>query len=300
MSSGWSWWVILLTLSNIFACFGLLMWARSKRVAGAAKQTLGHDYDGIQELDMPLPRWWLWLFIGSIAFSLVYLVLYPGLGNFPGVLGWTSSGQHRGEVAAADAQYGPLYAAYAAQPVAALAGDPRALTMGGRLFANNCAQCHGSDARGGVGFPNLTDADWLYGGDPDVIKTSILNGRSGVMPPFAPAIGGDQGVAEVTAYVLSLSGHQVDAATAEAGKARFNTVCIACHGMDGKGNQALGAPNLTDDIWLYGNDPATIAEGLNKGRYGKMPAHADILGEQKAHVVAAYVYSLSKGAAAAP
>lgn len=297
MSSGWSWFIIILTLSNIFACFGLLMWARSKRVAGAAEQTLGHDYDGIQELDTPLPRWWLWLFIGSIVFSLVYLVLYPGLGNFAGVLGWTSTGQHQREVQAAEAQYGPLYAAYAAKPIPELVGDPQAVTMGQRLFANNCAQCHGSDARGGVGFPDLTDHDWLYGGDPDTIKTSILNGRSGVMPPFAPAIGGDQGVAEVTAYVLSLSGHQVDPAQAAAGKARFNTVCIACHGPDGKGNQALGAPNLTDDVWLYGNDPATIAEGLNKGRYGKMPAHADLLGEQRAHVVAAYVYSLSQNGA---
>lgn len=297
MSSGWSWWVILLTLSNIAACGALLLWARSRRVAGAARETLGHDYDGIQELDMPLPRWWLWLFIGSIAFSLAYLLLYPGLGNFPGLLGWSSSGQWRAEVAAADAEYGPLYAAYAAQPVAALAGDAKALTMGARLFANNCAQCHGSDARGGAGFPDLTDHDWLYGGDPDVIEASILDGRNGVMPPFAAAIGGDQGVAEVTAYVLSLSGHQVDAAQAAAGKARFDTVCIACHGLDAKGNQALGAPDLTDDIWLYGNDPATIAEGLNKGRFGQMPAHADILGAQKARVVAAYVYSLSKGEA---
>jgi cytochrome c oxidase cbb3-type subunit III len=203
-------------------------------------------------------------------------------------------------VAAADARYGPLYAAFAAQPIPALAEDPRALTMGSRLFANNCAQCHGSDGRGGYSFPNLTDNDWLYGGDPDVIKTSILHGRAGVMPPFAPAIGGDAGVAQVTAYVLSLSGHQVDAAQAAAGKEKFNTVCIACHGIDAKGNQALGAPNLTDDIWLYNNDPATIAEGLNKGRFGKMPAHADILGEEKAHVVAAYVYSLSKGPAATP
>jgi len=293
MTDGWSWFIIVLTLSNIFGCGALLLWARSRRVASAAQQTLGHDYDGIQELDMPLPRWWLLLFVGSIAFALVYLVLYPGLGRFPGTLGWTSSGQHAQEVARADAQYGPLYAALAAQPIPDLVRDARALTMGQHLFANNCSQCHGADARGGGGFPDLTDDDWLYGGDPDTIKTSILHGRNGVMPPFAPAIGGDEGVALVTAYVLSLSGHRVDAAQAAAGKAKYETICIACHGADGKGNQALGAPNLTDDVWLYGNDPATIAEGLNKGRYGKMPAHADILGEQKAQVVAAYVYSLS-------
>jgi len=293
MSSGLSWLVIILTVAYIIGNFGLLMWARSKRVAGAAQETLGHEYDGIQEFDSPLPRWWLWTFVGSIAFSVVYLVLYPGLGNFPGVLGWTSSQQLRNEMAQADAQYGPLYAAYATQPIPDLIKDPKAMEMGQRLFANNCAQCHGSDARGGVGFPNLTDNDWLWGGDPDTIKTTILNGRSGVMPPFAPAIGGEEGIPLVVAYVQSLSGMQVDPAQAAAGKEKFNTICIACHGPDGKGNQALGAPNLTDDVWLFGNDSATIAEGLNKGRMSMMPAHLPILGEQKAHVVAAYVYSLS-------
>ncbi len=291
MTSGWSWYVILLVVSNIVGCLALLLWARTRRVAEA---DLAHDYDGIRELDMPLPRWWLWLFIGSIAFSVGYLALYPGLGNFAGLLGWSSAAQHEREVAAADATYGPLYAAYAAQPIPALLGDPRALTMGQRLFANNCAQCHGADARGGPGFPNLTDDDWQYGGDPDTIKTTILHGRNGVMPPFAAAIGGDEGVPQVVAYVLSLSGHRVDPEAAAAGKQRFNTVCIACHGLDAKGNQALGAPNLTDDVWLYGNDPATIAEGLYQGRSGKMPAHAELLGEERAHVVAAYVYSLSR------
>jgi cytochrome c oxidase cbb3-type subunit 3 len=293
MSNAYSWWIIALVLSNILACFGLLLWARSKRVAGAAQETLGHDYDGIQELDTPLPRWWLWIFIGTIVFSLFYLALYPGLGSFPGLLGWTSNGQYREEVARADAQYGPLYAAYAAQPIPDLIGDPKAMEMGQRLFANNCAQCHGADARGGVGFPNLTDDDWLWGGDPDTIKTTILAGRNGIMPPFAPAVGGDEGVPLVVAYVQSLSGMQVDPAKAAAGKEKFNTICMACHGLDGKGNQALGAPNLTDDIWLFGNDPATIAEGLYKGRMSAMPPHADILGAEKAHVVAAYVYSLS-------
>jgi cytochrome c oxidase cbb3-type subunit 3 len=293
MSSGLSWLIIVLTLAYIVGNFGLLMWARSKRVAGAAQQTLGHEYDGIQELDTPLPRWWLWIFIGTIAFALVYLVLYPGLGRFPGVLGWTSSKQLQNEVARADAKYGPLYAAYASQPLPDLIHDPKAMAMGQRLFANSCAQCHGSDARGGVGFPNLTDNDWLWGGDPDTIKTTILNGRNGVMPPFAPAIGGEEGIPLVVAYVQSLSGMKVDPAKAAAGKEKFNTVCIACHGPEGKGNQALGAPNLTDDVWLFGNDAATIAEGLRKGRMSMMPAHLPLLGEQKVHVVAAYVYSLS-------
>lgn len=292
MSNGLSWFVIILTLAYIFGNFGLLMWARSKRIAGAAQQSLGHEYDGIQELDTPLPRWWLWIFIGSIVFALVYLVLYPGLGNFPGVLGWTSSGQLRNEVAQADAQYGPLYAAYASKPIPELIKDPKAMEMGQRLFANNCAQCHGSDARGGVGFPNLTDNDWLWGGDPDTIQTTILAGRNGIMPPMAAVIG-EENVPAVVAYVQSLSGMKVDSAKAAVGKEKFNTVCMACHGMDGKGNQALGAPNLTDDVWLFGNDPATIAEGIYKGRNLMMPAHQNILGDQKAHVVAAYVYGLS-------
>lgn len=294
MSSGWSWYVIVITVLNVVCWFWLLWWARTKRVSGAsAEATLGHSYDGIEELDLPLPRWWLWMFIGTILFTIGYLVAYPGLGNFPGVLHWTSTGQWQHEVAAADARYGPVYAALQAQPIPDLARDRQAVEMGQRLFANNCAHCHGSDARGGPGFPNLTDGDWLYGGDPQNIETSILGGRSGMMPPFAAALGSDDAVDNVVAYVRRLSGLSADAARAAKGKEQFVTVCAACHGQDGKGNQAIGAPNLTDDVWLYGSAPATIAEGLRTGRNGKMPAHADILGSARAHVVAAYVYGLS-------
>jgi cytochrome c oxidase cbb3-type subunit 3 len=285
--------VILLSLSNIFACVWLLLWARTKRVGGSeGVESVGHEFDGIQELDRPLPRWWLWLFVGSIIFSLIYLVLYPGLGSFRGLLGWTSHGQYDGEVSQAKERYGPIYQKYAAMPIPSLVGDRAAVQMGQRIFANHCATCHGSDAGGGPGFPNLTDNDWLYGGEPDTIKTSILNGRKGMMPPFAPSLGED-GVTDVIAYVRSLSGLETDSSRIEAGKAKFATVCTACHGPEGKGNQALGAPNLTDDIWLYGSSPETIEEGLRKGRAGQMPAHRDILGEEKAHLVAAYVYSLS-------
>lgn len=295
MSGGWSLYVIVIVVINVVGSAWLLYWARSKRVdEAAAHETLGHSFDGIEEYDLPLPRWWLWLFIGTIAFVVIYLVLYPGFGSFGGVLGWSQAGQHAAEVREAEAKYGPMYAAYAARPIAELASDPAAVDIGKRLFANNCSTCHGADARGGVGYPDLTDDDWLFGGEPETIKTTILAGRMGFMPPFAPALGGDEGVREVVAYVRSLSGQKADAALAEAGKARFNTICVACHGMDGKGNKALGAPNLTDDIWLFGGTEEDIEYGLHHGRQAQMPAHADILGEQKAHLVATFVYSLSQ------
>lgn len=294
MRSGWSWYVVVITVANIVVWFWLLWWARSRRVAGERDATLGHAYDGIEERDAPLPRWWLWLFIGTLAFSVGYLALYPGLGNYGGLLGWSSTGQYDAEIERAERAYGPLYAAYAARPIPEVAADPAALATGQRIFANACAQCHGTDARGGPGFPDLTDADWLYGGDPQVIKTSILHGRSGLMPPFAPALGGDEGIAQVVAYVLSLSGRPVDAATAAQGKARYMTICVACHGADGRGNQAMGAPNLTDDVWLYGGTAEDIEHGLRAGRNGVMPAHGALLGDERAHVVAAYVYSLSR------
>lgn len=298
MSGGWSLYVIILVVLNVVGSAWLLFWARTKSVDdGGPAQTMGHSFDGIEEYDLPLPRWWLWLFVGSIVFLVVYLVLYPGLGNFPGVLGWSSQGQHAAEVQEATDKYGPMYAAYAARPVEEIARDPKAVGIGQRLFANNCAACHGADARGGYGYPNLADADWIYGGTPDVIKATILNGRVGYMPPFAPALGGDQGVKEVVTYVQSLSGQPVDAAMAAAGKVRFGTICVACHGMEGKGNPAMGAPNLTDDVWLFGGTAEEIELGLRAGRMSKMPAHGEILGEQKAHLVATYVYSLSQGGA---
>ncbi|MFN2426456.1 MAG: cbb3-type cytochrome c oxidase N-terminal domain-containing protein, partial [Candidatus Binatia bacterium] len=224
LTSAWGLYVALIVVVNVVGSAWLLFWARTRRVDESTQyDTMGHAFDGIEEYDLPLPRWWLWLFIGSIAFFVVYCVLFPGLGTFAGVLGWTSTGQHAEEMRDAEAKYGPIYAAYAATPIPELAGDPRAVGIGQRLFANNCAACHGADARGGIGFPNLADEDWLFGGEPETIKASILGGRMGFMPPFAPALGGDEGVKEVVAYVMSLSGQQADAALAEAGKARFNT-----------------------------------------------------------------------------
>jgi cytochrome c oxidase cbb3-type subunit 3 len=296
MSFGWSLYVNVLVLGTIAASLWLLFWQRKQRVAKG--ETVGHDFDGIQELDNPLPRWWLGIFLGSAAFALVYLVLYPGLGSFAGVLGWSQRGQYDAEVDFATRTYGPIYAELAAMPFPSLILDDRTARIGGRLFANNCSTCHGADARGGSGFPDLTDADWLYGGDAETIEKSILDGRNGYMPPFAPALGGEDGVREVIAYVRSLSGNAVDPAAAEAGKKRYGQICIACHGLDGKGMAALGAPNLTDDVWLYGGSEAAIAKGLHEGRQGKMPPHRALLGAERAKILAAYVASLSRSGSA--
>jgi cytochrome c oxidase cbb3-type subunit 3 len=263
---------------------------------GETVESMGHVWDeDLEELNNPLPDWWLKLFYITLAFGLIYLVLYPGLGSFPGLLGWTSHGQYEREMDVADATYGPLFTRYRAMSIPAVAADPEARKMGERLFVNYCSVCHGSDARGARGFPNLRDNDWLYGGSPEQIEQSILNGRNGVMPAWKDALGGDQGVADVVQYVLSLSGRNVDEAAAARGKAKFQTFCVACHGPDGKGNQALGAPNLTDNIWLYGGSEKAVTETIANGRSGKMPAQKDTLGEDKVHLLAAYVYSLSTG-----
>ncbi len=295
-SGFWSGWIIVLTLGNIFACWWLIRWTAKKRAGEAAEgDTTGHIWDeNLAEYNNPLPRWWLWLFYITLIFGLGYLVLYPGLGSFRGVLNWTHQNAYAKEMEAAEAKYGPLFAGYAARPIPELVADADALRIGQRLFVNYCASCHGSDAGGGPGFPNLRDDDWLYGGSPDAITTTILDGRSGSMPAWQTVLG-DKGVEEVTAYVMSLSGRKADPALATAGQAHFATYCAACHGADGTGNQALGAPNLTDSIWLYGGSPGVIRQTIAEGRNGRMPAHRDFLGEDKAHLVATYIYSLSQG-----
>ncbi|HEX5865677.1 MAG TPA: cytochrome-c oxidase, cbb3-type subunit III [Casimicrobiaceae bacterium] len=291
VSSFWSWYVSLLALVAILACVALLRSQRARPAAGAP-QLHGHTWDeDLAEYNNPLPRWWMWLFYLTIVFALVYLVLYPGLGTFAGVYGWTSRGEHQAETQQAESQYGPIFNKFAQQDLAVLADSPEARAIGQRLFLVYCSQCHGSDAGGGFGFPDLRDKDWLYGGDPETIKASIMNGRGGVMPPLGAALG-EAGVKEVANYVLSLSGATYDAALAAKGKEKF-TVCAACHGPDGKGNQAIGAPNLTDNIWLFGGSQKTLMETITQGRVSQMPAHKDLLGEAKVHLLAAYVYSLS-------
>ena len=289
-SGFWEYYVGIITVVSVLAC-AVLLWSMSaRRVPGGP--TTGHTWDeDLGELNHPLPRWWIWLFTVTIAFSLIYLVLYPGLGSYAGSYRWTSTGQYEAEVKQANEQYGPLYEKYAAQDLKQVAADPKARAIGQRLFLNYCAQCHASDGGGSRGFPNLTDRDWLYGGEPETIKASILNGRNGIMPPLGAALG-EEGTKDVAHYVLSLSRLKSDPVRAARGKEKF-AVCAACHGADGKGNRQLGAPDLTDQIWLHGSSEAAIIETIAKGRNSVMPAHKDFLGEPKVHILAAYVYSLS-------
>lgn len=294
LSPFWNVFVITLVLVNIFACLWLIRFAnRRKKDEVAAGEATGHVWDeDLVELNNPLPRWWLWMFYLSIIFGLGYLVLYPGLGNFAGTLGWTQASQHQAEVDAARAKYGPLFESLAAREITDLATDPKALGVGRRLFLNNCAQCHGSDGQGARNFPNLADNAWLWGGSPEAIKKSIMEGRTGMMPGWSAALGGDEGVTQVTEYVLSLSGRQHNAELAELGKPRF-MLCSACHGPAGKGNPMLGAPDLTDRAWVHGASRGLIAANIANGVGGVMPAHKEFLGEEKVHILTAYVYSLS-------
>jgi len=301
MTSFWSGYITLLTLGTIAALVWLLLATRKGQRHDSTEETVGHSYDGIEEYDNPLPRWWFMLFVATVIFALGYLVLYPGLGNWKGILpgyegGWTQVKEWQREMDKAGEQYGPLYAKYAAMPVEEVARDPQALKMGGRLFASNCSVCHGSDAKGAYGFPNLTDNDWLYGGEPDTIKTTILHGRQAAMPAWKDVIG-EEGIRNVAGYVRSLSGRDTPegiSVDVEQGQKIFATNCVVCHGPDAKGIAAMGAPNLTDNVWLYGSSFAQIQQTLRYGRNGRMPAQEAILGNDKVHLLAAYVYSLSQ------
>jgi cytochrome c oxidase cbb3-type subunit 3 len=290
----WNWWVIIISVGSILACWWLLHW--TKGVADESTkdgESTGHVWDeDIRELNTPLPRWWLHLFNITIVFALIYLAIFPGLGNFKGFLGWTQIGQYEAEVATATSAQEGVYARFRDMDPAALMADDEAIEIGGRLFGNNCAMCHGSDGRGAKGFPNLADGVWQWGGGYDQIIFALNNGRTAAMPPMA-AVLGDEGVVEVVAYVQSLSGQKADAELAAAGKAGFEMVCMACHGMDGKGNPALGAPNLTDDTWLYSSDPSDIEYAIRNGRNGKMPVFGNTLSEDHRRLLAAYVMGLT-------
>jgi cytochrome c oxidase cbb3-type subunit 3 len=294
-SSGWSIYVALATVLGLVACLALLFIAARRRVASGAidDNTTGHVWDeDLRELNNPLPRWWMFLFVLTVLFSIVYLALYPGLGQFGGSLNWSSRGQHEAEQAAAAASMKPLYARFATMDEKALARDSRAMGIGERLFINNCATCHGSDAHGSKGFPNLTDKDWLWGGEFETIRQTITQGRVGTMPPMAAAVGNGDDVRNVANYVLSLSGSPHDNLAAQLGRAKF-TVCAACHGADGKGNPALGSANLTDKIWLHGWGEAAIVAMVNNGMTNVMPAHEQRLSADQIRVLAAYIWSLS-------
>lgn len=321
MTTFWSLWIIVITVGTLLGCAALLMWCLKDKMGVEEGDDMGHEYDGIRELNNPLPKWWTYLFVGTFIFAAIYLTLYPGLGNFKGVLGWQSSdqtvrsleeskasiakaqqnkqlNQYAKELDDAEAYFGEAFKRLAYQedgttlrPIPEIAADSEAVKVGQRLFLQNCSQCHGSDARGQKGFPNLTDDAWLYGGEPEAIVTSLMQGRVGQMPGWKDVLGED-GVREVVSYTLSLSGRSVNAREAEAGKARF-AVCAACHGTDGKGNPAVGAPDLTDQVWLFGGSRADVTETILYGRSGVMPAWKDILGEDKIQLVSAYVWGLS-------
>ncbi len=292
-SNFWAMFVAAISVIGMLACLLLLWFSGKARAMTANDNTTGHVWDGdLREMNNPLPRWWVWLFVITVVFGFVYLTLYPGLGKSAGQLGWTSAGQYEAEVQKANLAEAPLYARFMAMAPQAVAKDPQAHAIGERLFMNNCAQCHGSDARGSKGFPNLTDSDWLYGGTPEKIKETLTLGRIGQMPPMAAAVGTPDDVKNVANYVLSLSGSPHDSVRAALGKTKF-TVCAACHGADGKGNQALGAPNLSDNIWLHGYGEAAIINMVNNGKVNQMPAQGKKLTEAQIHVLASYVWSLS-------
>jgi len=290
-------WPIFITTISLLGIFGcaLLLWLTSKIKVTSVNgdNTSGHVWDeDLREMNNPLPRWWVWMFIITIIFALFYLVAYPGLGTNPGKFGWTAVNQYEKEVAKANKDLEPLYSKFTAMPTEELAFNPEAHAIGERLFMNNCSQCHGSDAKGSRGFPNLTDKDWLHGGSPEKIEETITGGRIGMMPPMAAAVGNAEDVKNVANYVLSLSGSMYDSGRAGLGKEKFVN-CAPCHGADGKGNQDIGAPNLTDHIWLHGAGEAAIIRRIYEGKVNQMPAQGGRLTPAQIHVVAAYVWGMS-------
>lgn len=292
INSGWAYFVAIVTVLGLAFCIFLLVVASRRRVM-ADDNTTGHVWDeDLRELNNPLPRWWMWLFVITVVFAAVYLAFYPGLATHPGTLKWTSAGQYETEQKKAIAAMAPVYAKFAPMKVEELARDAVAMGIGQRLYLNNCAQCHGSDARGSRSFPNLADTDWLGAGSHDYIKTVIVQGRIGVMPAMGAAVGSAEDVRNVANYVLSLSGSAHNNIAAELGKAKFAT-CAACHGGDGKGNAALGAPNLTDKIWLHGWGEQAIVNIITQGMNNVMPAQGKLLTPEQVHVLGAYVWSLS-------
>ena len=297
MKTGWSLWIVVLTIANILACVWLLRWTakprtRDEKIGGGADT--GHVWDGdLREYNNPLPKWWLWLFYLTVVFGLLYLALYPGLGSFTGTRNWSQVSQYEQEKAEVEARANELLAPLAALPIADLVGNEQAMSTAHNLFQQNCAQCHGSDGGGARGFPNLANADWQWGAESEAVLTTIANGRMAAMPPWG-AVLGDQGVDEVVAYVQTLSGQPADGALATAGEARYQQMCVGCHGVDGKGLAAVGAPNLTDDVWLYGSDAAAIKQTVVAGRNGQMPAWGQKLGEQRVKLLAAYVTKLAE------
>jgi cytochrome c oxidase cbb3-type subunit 3 len=294
-SPGWSIYIGAVVIAGLLGCLALLVIAARRKVVPDDDNTTGHVWDeDLRELNNPMPRWWMGLFVATVLFGFGYLVFYPGLGSAPGTLQWSSRAQYQAEEAQARNAVEPLYRHYAAMQAPALARDPQAMAIGERLFMNTCAACHGSDAKGSKGFPNLTDSDWLGGdGSPAYIEQTITNGRQGMMPPMIGAVGNEADAHNVANYVLSLSGSPHDSLKAELGRPKFGA-CAACHGADGKGNKAIGAPNLTDKVWLHGWGEEAIVDHIMKGITNTMPAHKDRFTPEQIHLLAAYVWGLSQ------
>jgi cytochrome c oxidase cbb3-type subunit 3 len=297
LSSFWHWYVIIITVFTILASLWLLRWTKGVSNPDDKEDgtgTTGHVWDeDLVELNNPLPRWWLQLFYITIAFAFIYLILFGGLGNIGGVLGWSQEGQYEAEMKTATEAQEAIFARYRQMDNEALMANAEANATGQRLFANSCAMCHGSDAGGARGFPNLADNDWLYGDNFDIVMQSIADGRIGAMPVMVGHLD-DSAITDLVVYVQSMSGQKADPGMAANGKKTFDMLCVACHGMDGSGNQALGAPRLNDNIWLYGGEPETIRKTVTEGRNGNMPAHKDLMSEDRRRLIAAYVLSLSK------
>lgn len=293
MSNAWSWFLIIGTIATLLACFWLVAWTNRQRASEEdIAEAESHVWDeDVRELNNPLPMWWLWLFIITIVWSIGYLVYYPGLGNYEGIGSWSQEQQWADEVAAAETEYGPIFAAYGQMDVTELVNNPGALDIGFSLYQNYCAQCHGSTAQGARGFPNLSDDEWLYGGDPNAIETSIMQGRTGIMPPLNTVFGSDEAIEEMVRYTQNMvDGMDVNSPA----HTQYMQLCVACHGPTGEGMAALGAPSLVDDTWLYGSSPAEIRKSIVEGRIGAMPGHANLIGPDRGRILAAYVYSLSK------
>ena len=300
MSNGWSAFVIALAAFNILGCAWLLWWTSKRRPGDPKPEDTSHYWDGdITEYNKPMPRWWINGFYLAIAFGIGYLFWYGGLGSHPGISGWSSQGEHALDKVAADARLEETFRPYRNQPLPVLAKDPQALALGRSIFANTCATCHGSSAQGAIGYPNLTDDIWHWGGAPEQVLQTVLDGREGVMPPWGQVLtgmGGDNAVDYVVAYVRALGdpARMSNNFMAAQGRQLYDGVCVACHGKDGKGNTEMGAPDLTDDYWLYGSSRDALRKTIIDGRHGSMPAHRGLLGETRSRLAAAYVWSLSR------
>lgn len=304
MTTAWSWYVIGLVAFNIVGCIALLWWTSRPRPPGSSPEDTSHVWDGdITEYNKPLPKWWINMFYLTIVYSVGYLFWYGGWGGYDSMSGWSSADELKRTQSVENAKLEAAFAPYAGRPIDALAQDPVAVRLGQSIFSNTCATCHGSTAQGAPGFPNLRDDIWHWGGGADDILTTVREGREGVMPPWGTVLtgmGGDTAIVAMTAYVRSLSNPaQANDYFAAQGERMYQNLCVACHAVDGKGNAALGAPDLTDAYWLYGGSNAQIAESIANGRHGVMPAHGALLGETRARLVSAFVWSLSNPSAPA-